>query len=577
MKKVTGASFGAPLAFPSPFRDDFACRETKDTTMRPLLIPLLIPATLFGPLPALADRIEASAPVRAVTLYPWGAQVTRIVDLSAPAGTHDIVIPGLPADIDPASLRVRAEGATLGAVSLQQSRTQPGDEAKTPAVEPAEAEVLDREKDLIAFDAQIEQIRAEGQAAGDMVRFLVAGAEGWAGAQASGESLKLIDQRLQQARLAEAGALAAARETELGRDRLTDALDRARQRLEALQAPETGRHTLILAIETGDAPARIEITGLVAQASWQPVYDFFLDRDDGRLTLERGLLVSQDSGEDWQDVALTLSTARPSGQSAPSRLEPWFPRIADREEVRPQAAAAPAGVADMAAFDAEMPLTRRVAETALSRIMGSTVVYDYPAPVTIRSGVDALRLRLDSRDLEPAIRAEAVPARDSTAYLVAETENTTEEVILPGAATFHADGAMVGQGQIELVPAGETFRLGFGPVDGLVAEYEVSDQHEGDRGLISRSNTRSQKTVLRVRNLTGKSWPLRVIGQVPVPVQEDLRIRWSADPAPSSQDPEGQRGLLHWDSEIDPGQDIGIEVTTEMSWPEGKRLLNDRP
>ena len=73
--------------------------------------------------PALADTIAARGPVTAVTLYPAGATVTRRVTFSAPAGQHEIVVPGLPAGTDPASLRVTAPaGVTVGAVSLATER-----------------------------------------------------------------------------------------------------------------------------------------------------------------------------------------------------------------------------------------------------------------------------------------------------------------------------------------------------------------------------------------------------------------------------------------------------------------------
>ena len=51
----------------------------------------------------------------------------------------------------------------------------------------------------------------------------------------------------------------------------------------------------------------------------------------GSLRLDRGLLVRQDTGEDWAGVHLLLSTARPMDQSAPSELQPQFPRIGAQE------------------------------------------------------------------------------------------------------------------------------------------------------------------------------------------------------------------------------------------------------
>ena len=81
--------------------------------------------------PVWAEQITAQAPVTAVTVYTEGASVTRVIDISARAGKHEIIIPGLGENTDPASLRVSAEGATIGAVSLQMGRIAPVDPANS--------------------------------------------------------------------------------------------------------------------------------------------------------------------------------------------------------------------------------------------------------------------------------------------------------------------------------------------------------------------------------------------------------------------------------------------------------------
>lgn len=77
--------------------------------------------------PALADRIEVEPRTDHVTVFPQGASIRWNVDLAAaPAGTHQLILPGLPAGIDPSSLRIEAEGARVGSVSLQTGRPEPG-------------------------------------------------------------------------------------------------------------------------------------------------------------------------------------------------------------------------------------------------------------------------------------------------------------------------------------------------------------------------------------------------------------------------------------------------------------------
>ena len=169
--------------------------------------------------------------------------------------------------------------------------------------------------------------------------------------------------------------------------------------------------------------------------------------------------------------------------------------------------------------------------------------------------------------------AEAAPRFDTSAYLVAETVNSTGEPILPGAVTLFADGALVGRSAVDLVADGDKLRFGFGPIDGLRAEIRLPEEIEGDSGFIRRSNTLNETATLIVENLTGEDWPLRVVDRVPVSRQEELEIEWSADPQPSETDPDGRRGVLYWESPIAAGETREITLTTELTWPDGNDLL----
>ncbi|WP_323009371.1 DUF4139 domain-containing protein [Paracoccus sp. (in: a-proteobacteria)] len=538
--------------------------------MRHLLISTAI--LLAGP--ALADRIETTARVTDVTVYPWGAGVTREAALDLPAGSHELVIPGIPEGIDSASLRITAEGAVIGATGVQQERALPETPAKSPELQSAQDEVRRLQTALAKHDASVAEIKARAEAADDTIEFLMKLAT--SDATGSGDIAALtgaVAEQLLQARQTAVRARLEAETADVGREELVEDLARAEARLDALRGPETERGALVIAVQGQGQPARIRITNLTDQASWSPVYDLSLQRREGKLRLDRGLLVRQYTGEDWRGVHLVLSTARPMDQSAPSELQPDFLRIGDPQaKLCSRSTDAMAEIA-MDSVERAAPAPASIAGSAVAGMVGETVVYDYPTPIDMRDGADALRLPLDSHELTPEIIAEAVPRRDDSAFLVADTVNSTGAVILPGDATFYADGAMVGRGVLELTAAGDDMKLGFGPLTGIKLERHVPDEIEGNRGLISKSSERRETAILRIRNLTGEEWPLRVIDRVPVSTQENLRVDWSADPSPDETDPDGKRGLLVWNGKIDAGEERSITLTTALRWPDGQILI----
>lgn len=533
-----------------------------------LVFALALSAT---PAVAWADTIEASSKVIRVTLYPWGASVTRRAEFSATEGVHELIVPDLPIGTEAATLRVSGEGVAIGAVNLLHDRLPVTDDSPSPAIKAAKDEVERLEDVLRGKDAAIAAIRLRAAAATEQVAFLRGLNQ--SDAPVSVEDLRALARMVGEEVLAasqvahaaeqEAGAASRAREADV------TALEKARQALAALTDGETRHAALSLAVQSREGGGAIEMTSYTDAASWRPVYDMRLDREAGTLDMARGVIVSQASGEDWRGVDLVLSTARPSERSEPTPLWPWLRRIGTPER-RLSMAPSPMATAgaDMGYAEAES----LVKETAGVEMMGATVTYHYATPVDIRDGVEDLRLKLDDVVLRPQIVAEAVPAEDTSAYLLAEGTNDSGQVLLPGAAVLFLDGALVGGTELGLIAAGDKMRLGFGPIDGLRLTRTVPERSEGDRGLISKSNELHEVAMLKIENLTGEDWPLRVLDRVPYSEQEDLVIRYSATPAPTETDRNGARGILAWTSEIKAGKTQEIRLETVLSWPEGQEL-----
>ena len=108
--------------------------------------------------------------------------------------------------------------------------------------------------------------------------------------------------------------------------------------------------------------------------------------------------------------------------------------------------------------------------------------------------------------------------------------------------------------------------------DGLRLTRDMPRNSEGDAGVFSSDTARKEAAVLKIENLTNEAWPVHLLDQVPYSEQDDLKITYTATEAPDETDPEGQRGLLGWHFDLEPGatREIGLEV--DMRWPAGLEL-----
>lgn len=254
------------------------------------------------------------APISQVTVFTDQARVVRQAQVTAPGVVE---FPPLPDTIDASSVRVEAQGAEVRRVDL---------EPLTPeAFRTAEAKQVLAELD--AVDTELARLSREGQALrehrdvlsrlrpvlppADNVRPLPRlSPQGWAAAlQFQASQLEAAQKRLRDVELAQR---AASRK----REALVD-------KAEKLGNPEHRSGWKVAAVLAGGGQATVSLTYLVRRARWTPTWDVQLDPEKSLVTVSLAGLVSQESGEDWDDAQLTLSTAIPSSAVKAPKLLTW--------------------------------------------------------------------------------------------------------------------------------------------------------------------------------------------------------------------------------------------------------------
>lgn len=533
--------------------------------------------------PSFADIFTADARVDTVTVYPGLATVTRQVTLDLPAGRHEIVVPGMPEGLSTDGLRLAASaGAQVGAVNLAFDRLPVTPDQSAPEVVAARAEVERLEGVLRDRAAEITRIRLRVQAAEEQIAFLQSLSQTRAGEALTAASVadiqalaQMVGSEVLAAREAAFGAEQEARAAELARKDDLEALQEAQQALAALLAPEQDGAVLTFSLAVAEAgEVTVDVSSVEGFANWSPVYDMRLTTGDAAaLDIDRAVVISQQTGQDWTDVQLVLSTARPGEQTGPSGV--WAPlrRIIPKEELERERGVvmlsdqaegfSRAVVSGLAEEVAQAPM----AVAAQADFSGATVTYIYPGRVDIRNGVEDLRLPLDTLNFEADVWAEAVPSRDQIAYRMAEFTNDTGEVMLPGRALIFADDTMIGFSQLPLLAAGADTEMGFGPLDGLRLTRATPRKSEGDVGVFVSSNQLTEQAIITIENLSGQDWPVKLRDAIPYSEQDDLEVTFTASPPVTRRDPDGARGILEWDLDLAAGDRREVTLDYTLTWP----------
>ncbi|MDQ7070412.1 MAG: DUF4139 domain-containing protein [Rhodobacterales bacterium] len=535
-------------------------------------------AVLLAVLPTFtfAEEIVLAGKVTDVILYPQGATVTRNIPFQAAAGTHTLVITGIPADSSEENLRVTVSGATMGIVTERQNFVPPRDDATNAELEAARAVVTAIEGDIRKMRDEIKAIGLQNEAVAARITFLRQIGEGDKLANTDLEVLRDISRMIGAETLA---AREDGHKAEIAARVLEDALALRQEDLETAQkqvaalVPED-HDFAYMAIEVSSDEAingAVQISSFTRDAEWGPTYDMRLNTDaPATLVIDRAARVWQGTGENWQGVNLELSTLRPSGQLKPSYV------YAQRRRIEKPAPPEPSPmVRSMAESSILGPIVFTEEPSVMSMDFdGLSVTYGYPIAIDIASRADELRIDLGRLETGATLHARAIPRNDETGFLMAEFTNDMGELILPsGESAFFLDGRFVGNQEIDgVIATGAEATLSFGPIEGLRLTRKVVDRNEGDTGFVSRVNERVELAEIGVENLTGRAWDVRLLDRVPYSEQEDLVITWRSKPMPNAANVEGRRGILQWDFTLAPQERKDITLSHRIEWPSGMEL-----
>ncbi len=331
--------------------------------------------------------------------------------------------------------------------------------------------------------------------------------------------------------------------------------------------------------------ATLRVTYTVRNARWTPIYDARLDTGakDRKPALElvRRAEITQNTGEDWSNVALGVSTVRTArGGNAPDlkSLIVQYPQVP-----RPMAAGSAADMGNLyqqrgvvAAPAPQMAKRERAEEQeAVVEANGFQVTFKIPGRVSIGAADGAKSLRISTATIAPDLLVRSAPVIDPTAFLEASFKQTEDAPLLPGRVAIYRDGAFVGRSQMTAAGKDETVRLGFGADDKIKIERTVLKRNEGSAGLIvttSKTDERSFKTTVR----NGHDFPIRIAIEDQLPVSENEEIVVEMLPSttpPTTTNLRDKRGVLEWAFEAKAGEVKDIGFAWRVRWPKDKGVV----
>jgi uncharacterized protein (TIGR02231 family) len=508
---------------------------------RPRLAHLLF-ATLFAALSLVhAAPVPADSTITAATVYADRAVITRLARVDLLSGQYEVTFTGLPVSLQDNSLQASARGvpATLLDVSARITHVEA---TVNPRVKTLEDELTALARQDRALQDQLAVL--------DQQRALLAKIETATTQPPSKDATAprpTFDewQKLLSFSADNAARLATQRQSlDEQRETLALKVSATQAQLNELRGKTPARRavktvTVRFAAEQAGA-LDVTLAYALAGASWTPAYDARLRTEQRAVELTYFGVVRNATGEDWKNVALTLSTARPNLGGGAPELMPWIIDILrynenkddgfslmNRKPKRPEPSATLlGGTQDFNSLaiknvDAYAPADSTVALATLDTA-ATSASFKIPAPATIASDNSPQKVGIAAVTLAANLQYQATPKVLESAFLSAYTANSTEFPFLAGAVSTFLDNTFVATSRLKTVMPGEKFQLDLGADEGVAIKRKLVNRFTEDTGFTSKARRVTYEFLITVTN--NKRTAERVVFKDVLPVSRDEKI-----------------------------------------------------
>ncbi len=538
---------------------------------------------------ARAEVIDVTSEIAQATVYPSSARVTRVVKVSLKEGAQTIKLKGVNSGFDENSLSVAGKGTAVVKILGAGIKTEFLKESSDDRVRALEAKIQEINDEISVLNGE-GAVLEEKKAFMNSVRLFNAGQlpKDMVTKVPTADELKATLAFLEDgAKAYNDGAWA----IELKGREKNKARDVLQQELNQLRSA-TGRQEQSLAVDVECEKAgdlTLEVSYTVMSVSWYPVYDARVEFEKGKAILSSFAVVQQTTGEDWNNVELTLSTSRPSVGGRMPELSSW--------QIRPMAPVRRNGGRDREMFgvavmskmamsdsanmlsaetseeEAVRSVSRR-AETAyaIAETSGVSLVYKTGRPMTIKSDGSEARVPLNVQTLDAVFQYAVTPKLSAYAYLKSTVTNSATEQLMAGRVNIFLDGTFVGNSDIQktIAPA-EPFDLYLGVDEGVVVKRQLVEEKSDDT-LIGNipSGTKKISYVYKItlENFKPRAIVVDLFDQIPVAQDDKIKVvKVTPSIKPNAENYKDRQGVYLWTMTLQPKEKKEITLSYVVEYP----------
>ncbi|HBE03185.1 MAG TPA: hypothetical protein DC049_12030 [Spirochaetia bacterium] len=515
------------------------------------------------------ENIFTEAPIKEVTVFPDRAMVKRFFSIPAQEGKHSFIITNLPFSALSDSACIILAGAELLAVTVREEMSEAARSSGLAALK-EELKILKGKKNSLQMRMQEAKhlenfLNSLRSAAGEKISHELLISE---------QSVKAAEYLIKLLKTEYRGTYDALLTAQNESDLLQVRIAGLEQKIKNLEFEKPLMHKDIRVEARFNGACTGILSYLIKGVSWEPVYDVKI-YNSGLMETTMHASIIQSSGEDWKNVLINVSTAKPAVAGYIDNLEPWYvdfyrPRLGGRYSLNDNNSEIMS--ARSVKQEPALVLEECKAEDESARFVstgGVTAVFSAADTETVLSENSPRKISVVKQQFKCTLTRLAIPKKSGYAYVQAFFTNTADFPLLSGKTEIMRENMYIGSSLIPMTAPGQSTAIMAGIDEDIAIERLDPGPVQGESGLFGNMNRKSFQVIIRAKNFKKTAQTLIITDQIPFPKNTDIRVKLvSAAPKPQ----EKEFGILEWSLEIPAQGNCEIFFKFHIEYPKDMQI-----
>lgn len=309
--------------------------------------------------------------------------------------------------------------------------------------------------------------------------------------------------------------------------------------------------------------AELALTYLVGGASWTPVYEAHADESGGAVAFSTWATIHQGTGEDWNQVELTLSTAVPSQNATPPELKVLKVTAYEKAPEKKVLVRRDEFVESVQTGSGE---SKESGGRTAAKSQGLSVQLAVPEKSKVPGDNAPVRLFVGQTKMKAKFELLTIPKVMPVAFRVAELTNQGAWPLLAGRVDAYRPTGLVGRYALERVPQGGAFNLTFGVEEAIRVKRNIVEELKKDTGLFNGNKRFTYAYSFEIANYGKAQVDVNLAEHVPVSEMKDILVG-VGEKTTAGYQLDAKDGIAKWKVALKPGENKKVDFTFRVDVP----------